>query len=79
MTATPTRKIRVIVNFKNGSSTTYENVEFFPSALFLLFNGGNAGAEVVPDSIQSLSIENKQYFLKDSEVENGVLKIWIRE
>ncbi len=77
MTATPTTRITVTFNYKVGTATSYQNVEFFPHACFLLFNGNNSNVVINPEDIDTISIDNEQYSIARVDDESGVPKVWL--
>lgn len=73
MAATPTKKVNVTLNKHDGSIVNISKVEYFNRAEVLLFNGKNSNTIINQSEIDSVSIDEKLYFITSVDVnENGV-------
>lgn len=63
--AVPTKKVAVTFKLKNGTTITYQDVEFFSNSLILLFNGDKSNIQINESEIETINILNKNYFIKN--------------
>lgn len=66
--ATPSNKVDVNLIKKDGSEEKIFNVEFFPKARVLLFNGANSNITINQSGIDGVSIQGESYSMASVEV-----------
>jgi len=79
MTATPSTRTTVTLHYKEGASTSFQNVEFFPKACFLLLNINNSNILVNQKDIDTVSIHNEEYSIAKVDDEGGIPKVWLQK
>lgn len=76
--ATPSKKVTVTFVNQTNQQFTYNNVEYLPKALCLIFNGVNQNIELNQENIKYIMIEDVVYSSFEVDNSNGISKVKLK-